>query len=104
MSRIARASLSNRKKSAAPTRGNGRRTDLKAIERRNDWTLLERLKAENLELRNRAIQLALRIQLLRRVGRSEPSSAGDAFATASREARGVGVSATPWRRRPNRAP
>jgi hypothetical protein len=43
--------------------------------RRNNRALLERLEAENLELRNRAIQLALQIQSLRRVGRSTARSA-----------------------------
>jgi hypothetical protein len=33
------------------------------------------LEAENLELRNWAVQLALQIQILRRIGRSEVGSA-----------------------------
>jgi hypothetical protein len=89
MSRIARASLSNGKKSAsvlemAPTR---RRTDPKARARRHDWTLIERLEAENRELRKQAIELALQIQTLHKGGRSEDRSASVA---------------TSRRRRPNR--
>jgi hypothetical protein len=77
MSGIARAGVSNGKKSAsilelARTGGTGPRTD---GEGRNDRGLLERLEAENLELRNRAVQLALQIETLRRVGRSEVRSA-----------------------------
>ena len=112
MSRIARASLSNGKKSAsvlemAPTRGGGRRTDPKARGRRHDWTLIERLEAENRELRKRAIELALQIQTLHKGGRSEDRSAGaphqwDAFASASRQARHAGASVATRRRRPNR--
>src|SRR5262245_2879439 len=111
MSRIARASLSSGKKSASVlemmTRGGGRRTDPKARVRRHDWTLIERLEAENRELRNQAIELALQIQTLHKGGRSEDRSAGapqwGAFACASREARDAGASvATSRRRRPNR--
>src|SRR6266487_646491 len=63
MSGIARASLSNGKKSAsvlelARTRGSGPRTDPSGREARKDRSLLERLEAENRELRNQAIQLA----------------------------------------------
>jgi hypothetical protein len=70
MSGIARASLSNGKKSAsvlelARTRGSGPRTDPSGREARKDRSLLERLEAENRELRNQAIQLALQIQVLR---------------------------------------
>ena len=77
MSGIARAGVSNGKKSAsvlelARTGGTGPRT---GGEGRNDRDLLERLEAENLELRNRAVQLALQIRTLRRVGRSEARSA-----------------------------
>jgi hypothetical protein len=81
MSITARARLSsNGKKSAsvlefAPTRGSGRRTDPKARERRNGLTLLERLEAENQELRNQAIQLALQIQALRNDLRPDGRSA-----------------------------
>jgi hypothetical protein len=112
MSRIARASLSNGKKSAsvlemAPTRGGGRRTDPKARGRRHDWTLIERLEAENRELRKQAIELARQIQTLHKGGRSEDRFAGapqcDAYASASRQARDAGASvATSRRRRPNR--
>ena len=57
MSEIARISLYNGKKSAsvhelARTGGTGPRTDSNGRERRNDWALLERLEAENLELRS----------------------------------------------------
>jgi hypothetical protein len=70
MSRIARVSLSDGKKSAsvlelAWTRGTGPRTDRRAREWRNDRNLLERLEVENRELRNEAIQLMLQIQVLR---------------------------------------
>ena len=77
MSGIARVGLSNGKKSAsvlelARTGGTGPRT---LREPREDQDLLERLEAENLQLRKRAVQLALQIQTLRRVGRSEIRSA-----------------------------
>lgn len=77
MSVIARVGVSNGKKSGsvlelARTGGSGPRPDR---ERRGDRGLLERLEAENLELRNRAVQLALQIRALRRVGRSEIRSA-----------------------------
>ncbi len=77
---VARASLFNEKKSASVhelgrTGGTGPRTDPNGREMRKDWDLLERLEAENLELRNRAAQLALQIQILRHVGRAEVGSA-----------------------------
>jgi hypothetical protein len=74
MSGIARASLSNGKKSAsvlAWTGEAGPRTDR---DRRNDRDLVEYLEAENLALRSWAVQLALQIQSLRRVGSSEARS------------------------------
>ena len=72
MSVVARASLFNEKKSAsvhelAGTGATGPRTDPNGREMRKGWDLVERLEAENLELRNRAVQLALQIQILRRV-------------------------------------
>jgi hypothetical protein len=71
MSVVARAIVTNRQSASvhelAGTGGTGPRTD--------DWGLLERLEAENLELRNRAIQLELQIQTLRHVGGSEVGSA-----------------------------
>jgi hypothetical protein len=77
---VARASLFNEKKSASVhelgrTGGTGPRTDPNGREIRKDWDLLERLEAENLELRNRAAQLALQIEILRHVGRAEVRSA-----------------------------
>jgi hypothetical protein len=81
MSGIAHASLSNSRKSAsirglARNRGTGPRTDPHGRDRRKDRHLLERLEAENRELRNRAIQLALQIQVLRHVGGSEVRPTG----------------------------
>jgi hypothetical protein len=80
MSVVARASVTNRKSASvhelAGTSGTGPRTDPNGREKgRKDWGLLERLEAENLELRNRAIQLELQIQTLRHVGGSEVRSA-----------------------------
>ena len=76
MGEIARASLSNGKKSAsvlelAWTGEAGPRTDRDG---RNDRDLVEYLEAENLALRSWAVQLALQIQSLRRVGSSEARS------------------------------
>ena len=76
MSGIARANLSNGKKSTsvlelAWTGEAGPRTDRDG---RNDRDLVEYLEAENLALRSWAVQLALQIQSLRRVGRSEARS------------------------------
>jgi hypothetical protein len=77
MSVVARASVTNRKSASvhelAGTGGTGPRNGRE--KRRQDWGLLERLEAENLELRNRAIQLELQIQTLRHVGGSEVRSA-----------------------------
>jgi len=78
MSGIARASLSNSSKSAsvlhpAGIRGTGPRTDPRGREWHHDRNLVERLEAENWDLRNQVIQLALEIQVLRHAG----SSAGD---------------------------
>ena len=92
MSRIARASLSDGKKSAsalemARTRRGGRRTDPKARGRRHDWTLIERLEAENRELRKQAIELALQIQTLHKGGRSEDESVAHPSGTHSRPPR-----------------
>ena len=77
MSAAARANLANGKKSAlvlelARTGEAVLRADRDS---RDDRDLLERLEAENLELRNWAVQLALQIQILRRIGRSEVGSA-----------------------------
>jgi hypothetical protein len=81
MSGIARATLSNGRKSAsvlelAPIRRSGPRKDPGDRDWRTNRNLLERLEAENRELRNQAIQLALQIQVLRRVRRSETKSTG----------------------------
>jgi len=75
MSEIARASLSKGKKSAsvlelAPIRRSGPRKGPGGRERRKDWNLLDRLEAENRELRDQAIELMLQIQALRHHGRS----------------------------------
>jgi hypothetical protein len=85
MSGIARASLSNGRKSAsvlnpARTRGTGLRTDPGGREWHHNRNLLERLEAENRDLRNRVIQLALHIQVLRHAG----SSASDRAREVSR--------------------
>lgn len=92
MSGIARATLSNDRKSAsvlelAPIRRSGPRKDLGGRDWHKDRTLLDRLEAENRELRNQAIQLALQIQMLRRIGKSETRSGRGHAASASREAR-----------------
>jgi hypothetical protein len=73
MSVVARASVTNRKSASVyELGGTGPRTDPNGREkRRKDWGLLERLEAENLELRNRAVELELQIQTLRHVGGSE---------------------------------
>jgi hypothetical protein len=81
MSGIARATLSNGRKSAsvlelAPIRRSGPRKGPGSRDWHKDRTLLERLETENRELRNQAIQLALQIQVLRRIGKSELRSAG----------------------------
>ena len=81
MSGIARATLSNGRKSAsvldlAPIRRSGPRKGPDGRDWHKDRTLLERLETENRELRNQAIQLALQIQVLRRIGKSELRSAG----------------------------
>ena len=112
MSEIARISLYNGKKSAsvhelARTGGTGPRTDSNGRERRNDWALLERLEAENLELRSRAIQLALQIQTLRDVGGSEVRSARGRMrkqAVVRPSCGSGGVSGITSRRRPKRSP
>ena len=112
MSEIARISVSNGKKSAsvhelAGAGGTGPRTDPNGRDRRHDWDLLERLEAENLELRNRAVQLALQIQTLRHSGGLEVRSAlsrvrkPDASGRAS--CGSGGVSSITSRRRPNRS-
>jgi hypothetical protein len=113
MSVVARASLFNEKKSAsvhelAGTGATGARTDPNGREMRKGWDLLERLEAENLELRNRAVQLALQIQTLRRVGRSEVRSAPRYVRKQGEFVRAPsgsgGVSDITWRRAPNRSP
>jgi hypothetical protein len=81
MSGIARASLSNGRKSASILDPAG--TRLGARPRGREWhhdrNLLERLEAENRDLRNRVIQLAFQIQILRHAG-----SAGDRARSANR--------------------
>jgi hypothetical protein len=62
--------------------------------------LLDRLEAENRELRNQAIQLALQIQMLRRIGKSARGRAP----SASPETRAVGIPTATSRRRPARSP
>ena len=74
MSGIARARLSNDKLSAsilalARVREKGSRTDHSRPEGHSDLNLLERLEAENRELRNRVVQIALQMQVLRHAGR-----------------------------------
>ena len=114
MSVVARASLFNEKKSAsvhelAVTGATGARTDPNGREMRKGWDLLERLEAENLELRNRAVQLALQIQTLRHhVGRPEVRSAPHCVRKQSEFVRAPsgsgGVSDITSRRAPNRSP
>ena len=77
MSVVARASVTNRKSASVyELAGTGSSTDPNGREKRRK-SLQERLEAENLELRNRAIQLELQIQTLRHVGGSEVRSARD---------------------------
>ena len=77
----ARATFSNSKKSpsfleVARSRATGPR---------KDRSLLERLEAENRELRNQAMHLVLQIQLLRHRGRfKDRSAAGGSGATSRR--------------------
>jgi hypothetical protein len=113
MSVVARASLFNEKKSAsvhelAGTGATGPRTDPNGREMRKGWDLLEQLEAENLELRNRAVQLALQIQTLRHVGRAEVRSARDCVRKQGEFVRASsgsgGVSDITSRRAPNRSP
>jgi hypothetical protein len=92
MSGIARATVSNSGKSAsvlelAPIRKSGPRMDPGGRDSHKDRTLLDRLEAENRELRDQVIQLALQIQMLRRIGKSETRSGRGHAASASREAR-----------------
>src|SRR5262245_39529449 len=77
MSAAARANLCNGKKSALVLElaRTGEAVSRADRDSRDDRDLLERLEAENLELRNWAVQLALQIQILRRIGRSEVGSA-----------------------------
>jgi hypothetical protein len=105
MSGIARATLSNGRKSAsvlelAPIRRSGPRKDLGGRDWHKDRTLLDRLEAENRELRNQAIQLALQIQMLRRIGKSARGRA----TSVSPEVRAVGIPTATSRRRPARSP
>ena len=109
MSGIARATLSNSGKSAsvlelAPIRRSGPRKDPGGRDWHRDRTLLDRLEAENRELRNQAIQLALQIQMLRRIGKSEPRSGRGHTPSASREARAIGIPTATSRRRSARSP
>src|SRR5262245_38292471 len=77
MSAAARANLCNGKKSASVLElaRTGEAISRADRDSRDDRDLLERLEAENLELRNWAVQLALQIQILRRIGRSDVRSA-----------------------------
>ena len=77
MSATARANLCNGKKSASVLElaRTGEAVSRADRDSRDDQDLLERLEAENLELRNWAVQLALQIQILRRIGRSDVRSA-----------------------------
>jgi hypothetical protein len=68
-------SISNGRKSASVIEFARTGEACRPIEKRDDRDLLERLEAENLALRSCAVQLALQIQTLRRVGRSEVRSA-----------------------------
>jgi hypothetical protein len=74
MSAAARANLYNGKKSASVLEL-ARTGEAVSRADRDHRDLLERLEAENLELRNWAVQLVLQIQILRRIGRSEVGSA-----------------------------
>jgi len=108
MSGIARATLSNSGKSAsvlelAPIRRSGPRKDSGGRDWHRDRTLLDRLEAENRELRNQAIQLALQIQMLRRIDKSEPRSVRGHAPSDSRDARAVGVPTATLRRRSARS-
>jgi hypothetical protein len=113
MSVVARSSLFNGKKSAsvhelAGTGATGPRTDPNGREMRKGWDLLEQLEAENLELRNRAVQLALQIQTLRHFGRAEVRSARHCVRKQGKFVRASsgsgGVSDITSRRAPNRSP
>jgi hypothetical protein len=77
MSAAARANRSNGKKSASVLElaRTGEAVSRADRDSRDDQDLLERLEAENRELRNWAVQLALQIQILRRIGRSDVGSA-----------------------------
>ena len=77
MSAVARANLYNGKKSASVLElaRIGEAVSRADRDGRDDRDLLERLEAENRELRNWAVQLALQIQILRRIGRSDVRSA-----------------------------
>jgi hypothetical protein len=77
MSAAARANLCNGKKSASVLElaRTGEAVSRADRDSGDDQDLLERLEAENLQLRNWAVQLALQIQILRRIGRSEVGSA-----------------------------
>ena len=77
MSAAARANPSNGKKSASVLElaRTGEGVSRADRDGRDDRDLLERLEAENRELRNWAVQLALQIQILRRIGRSDVRSA-----------------------------
>jgi hypothetical protein len=77
MSAAARANLCNGKKSASVLElaRAGEAVSRAGRDSREDRELLERLEAENLELRNWAVQLVLQIQILRRIGGSDIGSA-----------------------------
>ena len=113
MKGITRATLSDGTKSSsvlqlAQRRGAGPRMDRTGREGSHDRNLLKRLEAENRELRNQAIQLALQIQVLRHVGRSDARADGDrareVLASASRPARISSDSAPTSSWRLNRSP
>ena len=74
MSAAARANLCNGKKSASVLQL-ARADEGVSRADRDSRDLLEHLEAENLQLRNWAVQLALQIQILRRIGRSHVGSA-----------------------------
>ena len=113
MSGIARATLFTGRKSASSLelarigRGDAR-NDPPGRDRRHDITLLERLEAENRKLRNQASQLALQIQALRRLGKSDPPSTGSHARKWGRppgsQGSGAGSPTAASRRRPVRSP
>jgi hypothetical protein len=115
MSGRARATLSNGRKSSSVhelgrIRKSGPPNDHSGRDGRKDRTLLERLEAENRELRNQAIQLALQIQVLHSVSKSETRSRGsrapkrESCPPAADEPGPVGMPAATSRLRPAPSP